>query len=171
MRRGFSLIEILITLGLLSVIFVVAADLARDFSTLHRADSEITRKANASREVLKFLSRQARSALTVAAPGATLTLSSLDQTVPIYPPLPLAAGATAPAGWEPDQPRLTTTYQMNGTRLESSSGAITSVLIGDITGFQANRVGSLLTLSVSWQQGRRVKTSESKVYLSVRSYP
>lgn len=170
--RAFSLIEVLCTLFLLGVIVVVAGDLAKNFVDFYRTDSETTRKVVACREVLTHLARKSRTALSVTASGPALTLSTLDpDSLPAYPPLPLPDPVVVPGGWEPDQPRLTTNYSLNGSQLESVQGAVTSVLITDLSGFDANLSGHLLDLSLSWSRGPRVRSISTKTYLTVRTSP
>lgn len=170
MKRGFTLFELLATLLLLGVAFVAAADLARDLASFHRLESDETRRTVAARQVLDYLAGEAARAVRVT-PGSTLSLEQVDTSSPLYPALPLPPSPSLPAGWQPDQPRLTVDFRLVGPDLVREQGGQSLVLLRDVTGFSATIHGRVLTLSLSWSRRGQLQSLARVVYLPVRSSP
>jgi type II secretory pathway component PulJ len=133
--RGFTLLEALLTLGLVSTILVLTAGLLRSYSTTSRAVRASSAKLSSLESLVKTLSTELKGSVTVSSPSSqgstsnTLVFQRVDIGVTdrltyihpgISPNPPKWEPYDLPDTSEPDDFLAEVTYQLVGNRLERS---------------------------------------------------
>lgn len=168
MKRGFSLVEVLVYLGLMAALLLVVGDLARDFGRFSRWGDRATRQVLAARQALALAAREARQARVVTpltgTTGARLELD-IPPEVGRLPDFPLPE--VAPPGWDPRGPALRIVYEVDGSgNLLRRVGGQQQFLAEQITGFSAAqpRTG-LLHLTLSYPTSSGLSSAHKSTFL------
>ena len=172
-RRGLGLAEILVVTLLMGIVLQGVGSLVRELSIFSREGSQETRRRVAARLGLEEIGRLARASqiLYPVYPSATVQDHlQLSWIVPAYPALPIPEEASAPTGWEPDQPRRNLLVHRVEQRLLLEEGAAKTILAEEVSNFGvllANNTS--LRLTVSWQTKGRVETLQWTTFLPLRA--
>jgi len=157
-RSGFSLLEAVITLLLVSIVFGVAADLLGDAC---RVMSFSRAKSNSIQAVQMGLARmcgEAREAFELDGTGTELALLKIDPGGDRFP-------ASAPSVWNPYAFQVRVRYFTSGGKLWREVDSANPQLVADgITGLSAQvRPGKSLELSLTLLEDRVVRTLTTRV--------
>lgn len=180
-EQGMSLIEILITLGLVGIVMFMSSQLfQRTYHTMRVIDAK-EKVRQAGRLGLNRISSELREATKLVSVGpSSLSFEKINPSAVAVPPTPepMPVGDVfVPPVYDaavayPDQTRLLITYQLDGELLkrtvaEKQSGESNSqVIVSDINYFQClenPNVKGEFTVTVTVLDGSQAKSLSSKV--------
>lgn len=155
--RGFTLLEAVITLMLVSVVFGVAADILGDAC---RVMSFSRAKSNSTQAVQQGLTRicaEAREAFKIDGTGIELALLKVDPTPQRFP-------SPAPPNWSPYTHQLRVRYYTSGGQLCRDVDGIKQVVADGVTGLRCRTLpGGSLEVSLTLLEDRVVRTLTTQV--------
>ena len=169
--QGLSLIEVLVTLSVLSLAVGMIATLANQYLRLTTPGNDRT-KTTRQVEVLQLVLKESLGATRVArpeAPGQSLeeiVFLKVDPNPPDLPALP--AGAPAPP--PPPDRQIQVRYCLREGQLwrEASTGGdpVSLVVASDVRGFAVTRVSAHeLEFALTYAEADEPKTLRSRLYL------
>ncbi len=138
-RRGFGLIETMLSLALFAVILAIVADLVVGYQNMVRHGQSKDRELRAARLGFERIRSDIRAAAQiVSASGSVLELQRLPSE--LSPRLPDTVPETPPSTWNILDPSHLTTikYHKVGDKLIRQASALDSVLIEKIEDFQVD---------------------------------
>ncbi|MBI3929355.1 MAG: type II secretion system protein [Armatimonadetes bacterium] len=169
--RGFSLIEVVITMLLLSMVMTMVSLLLQGSAQVVNFAEAVERTGQAAQLGLERITSELREATEIKSTGGTLVFEKVDPTrsfdssnIPDVPG-PLPDGWTPP-GWTryPAAAYLTVTYRSDGTQLVRRVGSVRQVIAEGITGFDSRQPETgVIRLSLTMQERRRTRTLETLV--------
>lgn len=169
MRRGVTLVEVLLTGLLFGVTLAVVGSLLLQYS---RSMRHTDRKDMALEGALTLqaIASEAEEAVDVSSPSpgnasAALTFTRIDPSYPDrLPTQRFPVPSPVPAAWEPQDPAylVTVTYQLNGKDLErlvTLPGPAQSrqVVAANLNGFTVSRTLRQLSLRGQFQEAQQVR--------------
>lgn len=170
LRRGLSLIEVLVTLTVLSLAIGMIATLANQYMRLTTAGQERARTPRQV-EVLQGLLREcqeARQILSPNTPGQLREELIFSKPEPAAPAPPMPPGAAVP----PSRMLQVRYYYQDGSlwrqvrTADPAEPPVALIVAADITGFTVTcRSRCELELSVSYLEGVEPKVLRSRLYL------
>ncbi len=147
-RRGSSLVELMLTLGLMGIMLLVVSQLASGYwRAFHSADrSELYQGSVIAAQI----AWEAEQALSIVQPanGATSSVLELTMIDPFDPTRINPSSATAP--WNPAGNLVTRTYQVVGEEILRDDGTTVESL-GSAKGLSVQRNDPLVVVTVSVQ--------------------
>ena len=156
-RKGFTLLEAVITLMLVSVVFGVAADILGDAC---RVMSFSRAKSNSTQAVQQGLTRicaEAREAFQIDGTGLELALLKVDPAADRFP-------ATAPGTRSPYTHQLRVRYYTSGGQLCREVDGSQQVVADGVTGLMCQVLpGGSLEVSLTLLEDRVVRTLTTQV--------
>jgi len=161
-QRGGTLVEVIISLGLVALLLTICADLMSRYSLVMQHQEKKNRSFATTKMALDVVSSEIEEALKVYSPGSDgelLTGVSFWRYNPSSP-----ADKMAVRGG------MTVAYYLSSNVLyrktDRGGVVLTFPVAHDVKGFSVRRENSrLFTLCVSLEEARRIYTIESKVSL------
>lgn len=167
MRRGFSLLETLVTLLLVSLVFGLVMNLITQGLRTFRASNEKDEAAQAANVALDRLICELREASSMLAPTVAAPTASQIEFVKVDPAsttrIPNPLPVPLPGSWDPDDPafHLAVRYRVDNQQLVRDVGPPgaayqeSSALGSQVSGLQCLRRGQgvyAVVLSVRYRQ-------------------
>ncbi len=159
MRRGFSLIETLVTFFLVSLVLALVASIAREYGQMVRSGD----RSGASQQARQLVLRTLRAELE----GATRVLSPTGGPNPVleFETYGAVAGRLPdppdppPPTWDPRDPThlITVRYSLVGGELIRDVGGTQQVVAQDLAGFSAQVLADqTLEMTLSYELSGRL---------------
>lgn len=154
--RGFTLLEAVITLLLVSVVFGLAADILGDACRVMTFSRAKSNSIQAIQQGLARIAAEAREAFQIDGTGDELVLLKVDPSVDRF---------TGPAVWNPYAAQLRVRYYVAGGQLLREVDGAGGQLVADgVSGLAcAVRPGGSLEVSLSLLEDRVVRTLSLRV--------
>lgn len=171
MRRGFTLVEALLSLGLIFVLLGIVAQLVGLYSQIVRKADKKQSSLYSAKVALDDISRQLSQAVKVDSPttgatSSTLSLTRMDPWNPYRLPDPAASPQPAPpASWRPHKSefRMQVLYSLDTSDPESAKLVRTvsysdgsseeEVVCEGLSGLQFRREANATTVTVTVDSG------------------
>lgn len=181
-RRGFTLVESMITMLLVCLLLGVIGSLAKGYADFSRFSS-LQDRSVAARGALSRIAQELRDAITVASPtGAATSLLRFDKVNPAISGHParstdrLPDPLVLPGSYDPVDPAhlVTVSYSLTGTTLErrvtdGSGTSDTQPLVEDVNGFSAALLGNgNVQLKLSVLEATRVEEFTTHAFMPLK---
>ncbi len=181
-KRGFTLVESMITLLLVCLLMGVIGSLVKGYSDFSRFSGTRDRSI-AARAALNRIAQELRDALTVASPtGSATSTLRFDKVDPAISGTParstdrLPDPLVLPGTYDPLAPNwlVTITYRLNGTTLErnvldSGGAADTQPLVENVNGFSAAKLANgNIELRLSVLEDTRVEECVTHAFMPLQ---
>lgn len=162
MRRGTSLLELILTLAMVGVMLLLVGQLSSGYwKAYHSADRSEIYQGSLIATQIAWEVEQALS-ITLPANGATGSILSFTMIDPLDPTRLNPGSAVAP--WNPAGNLVTRRYEVINEQLVRSEGGTTEVL-GQVKGFSVQRSDPTLVVAVSVQPDQVVYPCRARALL------